>query len=120
MSPSILIIDDDPSILETVADALADEGYTVRTASNGAEGIEAIDHGMPALVLLDMRMPVMDGWGFARALQERGIRLPLLVMTAAQDAQRWSREVGAVGTIAKPFGLDDLLGAVERALAGRA
>ena len=61
-----------------------------------------------------MRMPVMDGWGFARALRERGIKLPILVMTAAQDARRWAQEIDAEGYLAKPFDLLDLLSAVER------
>jgi two-component system, chemotaxis family, chemotaxis protein CheY len=116
MPVSILIVDDDPSILATVAEALADEGYQVETAANGAEGLDVVARSAPALVLLDMRMPVLDGWGFARSLRERGIELPLLVMTAAQDARTWAKEVGAVGTVPKPFGLDELLDAVASAL----
>jgi two-component system, chemotaxis family, chemotaxis protein CheY len=111
---SILIIDDDQSIRETVAEALVDEGYSVLTAANGAEGLEVLSREPPALILLDMRMPVLDGWGFARALRERGLQLPILVMTAAQDAKRWAQEVGAVGAIPKPFNLVDLLDTVAR------
>jgi two-component system, chemotaxis family, chemotaxis protein CheY len=116
MSPSILVIDDDPSIRTVVADALTDEGYVVKTAANGAEGLLALDNSPPTLILLDMRMPVLDGWGFARLLQDRGIRLPIVVMTAAQDARQWSNEVGAVGCLAKPFDLGELLDTVERAV----
>ncbi|HEX8681972.1 MAG TPA: response regulator [Ardenticatenaceae bacterium] len=110
----ILIIDDDPSILETVAEILKFEGYPVETASNGLEGLLVLEHTEPSLILLDMRMPILDGWGFARALQERGIKLPILVMTAAQDAFRWSQEIEAEGFLAKPFDIFDLLNAVER------
>lgn len=116
MPSNILVIDDDPSILMTVAEVLEDEGYAVRTASNGAEGLAAVQEALPRLVLLDMRMPVLDGWGFAHSLRERGIHLPLLVMTAAQDARQWGREVGAIGVIPKPFDLNDLLDAVSSAL----
>jgi CheY-like chemotaxis protein len=63
-------------------------------------------------VLLDMRMPILDGWDFASALRERGIILPILVMTAAQDARRWAQEIGAAGYVSKPFELLDLLTAV--------
>ena len=110
----ILVVDDDPSILTTVSEILDLEGYPVQTATNGAEALRAVERARPSLVLLDMRMPVLDGWGFARALQERGLKLPILVMTAAQNARRWAEEIGADGHIAKPFDLPDLLDAVER------
>ena len=61
-----------------------------------------------------MRMPVLDGWGFMRAVAERGPQLSVVVMTAAADARRWAREVGARGVLAKPFELDELLAAVQR------
>lgn len=110
----ILIIDDDLAILQTVSDILEFEGYPVVRATNGAEGLDMLDLVQPSLILLDMRMPVLDGWGFARTLQSRGIRLPILVMTAAQDARRWAQEIGADAYIAKPFDMMDLLNTVER------
>ena len=110
----ILVIDDDPAIRATVAEILTSEGYTVATATNGADGLQSLERIHPALVLLDMRMPMLDGWGFARALRARGIRIPILVMTAAQDARRWAREIDAEGFVAKPFDLLDLLDAVGR------
>jgi CheY-like chemotaxis protein len=115
---SVLVVDDDPSILTTVSHVLEFEGYSVDTAVNGAEAIDSIERSRPGLVLLDMRMPVMDGWGFARELRERGVAVPILVMTAARDARQWAEEIGAQGYIAKPFELDDLLGAVDRLLSG--
>jgi DNA-binding response OmpR family regulator len=108
----ILVIDDDPAILATVRDILEDEGYSVLTAGDGAEGLAVIERIRPGLVLLDMRMPVLDGWGFARTLRERAISLPIIVMTAAQDARQWAYEVGATRYLAKPFDLDELLAAV--------
>ena len=116
MSRHILIVDDDPGIRATISEVLVEEGYTVATATNGAEGLAALTAALPAVVLLDMRMPVLDGWGFARALQERGVSLPIVVMTAAQDARRWSQEIGAAWVLAKPFDLDELVQAVERVL----
>ena len=110
----ILVIDDDPDVLSTVVDILEFEGYPVERATNGAEGLKVLERTRPRLVLLDMRMPVLNGWDFARILKERGIHLPILVMTAAQDARRWAQEIGAQGYIAKPFELPDLLAAVER------
>jgi DNA-binding response OmpR family regulator len=57
-------------------------------------------------------MPVMDGWSFARELRAIGCHPPIVVMTAAQDARRWAREIGARDFLAKPFDLDDLLAKV--------
>jgi two-component system chemotaxis response regulator CheY len=116
--PPILVVDDDPSIRTTISEILMMEGYPVETAADGAEALQVVERAQPALVLLDMRMPVMDGWGFARALRDRGMHLPILVMTAAQNARRWAEEIGAEGYLAKPFELLDLLNAVER-LGGR-
>lgn len=116
MAPHILVIDDDPSIREVLSDVLSDEGYAVNSASNGAEGLIAIDHSLPALVLLDMRMPVLDGWGFARTLRDRGLSIPIIVMTAAQDAHQWAQEVGATGFVAKPFDLNELLDIIGRVM----
>jgi CheY-like chemotaxis protein len=116
-APPILVVDDDPAILAVVSEALDLEGYAVRTAKNGADALALVAEDRPALVLLDMRLPVLDGWGFARALKTHGIALPILVMTAAQDARRWAAEIEAEGFLAKPFELNDLFGAVERLLA---
>ena len=110
----ILVVDDDPAILATVADILALSGYPVATAADGAEGLRLAAELRPALVLLDLRMPGIDGWDVARTLRARGLAAPILVMTAAQDARRWAEQLGADGYLAKPFDLDDLLTAVER------
>ena len=63
----ILIVDDDESIRDMIEIVLAAEGYAVRTAPHGAAALEAVGECAPRLILLDMRMPVLDGWGFARA-----------------------------------------------------
>jgi CheY-like chemotaxis protein len=109
----ILVVDDDPTILSAISEFLDLEGYRFEIASNGAEALRAVERDTPQAVVLDMRMPILDGWGFARALRDRGLKLPILVMTAAQDARRWSEEIGAQGYLAKPFELLDLLSALE-------
>ncbi len=111
---TVLVVDDDTSILDTVSSILAGEGYDVVSASSGQEALDAVTLKRPLLILLDMRMPVMDGWAVARALRGQGISVPIIVMTAAESAQRWADEVGAEGYLAKPFGLDELLATVER------
>lgn len=112
----ILVIDDDPAILETVAEILGDEGYTVVKARNGVEGLTAVEQAVPALVLLDRWMPLLDGQGFWQALQQRGVQVPVIAMTAAQDAERWADELQAAGILPKPFKLPLLLSLVARVL----
>jgi CheY-like chemotaxis protein len=110
----VLVVDDDPAIRDAVRDALEAMGMRVTTASDGAEALDHVMTEEPCVVLLDMRMPVMDGWGFAAALREAGIAAPVVVMTAAADARRWAEEIGAIGVVPKPFGIDELIGAVQR------
>jgi two-component system, chemotaxis family, chemotaxis protein CheY len=119
MSPperTLLVVDDDPAILSTVSDILSDEGYHVVTATNGAEALATLERLVPELILLDMRMPVMDGWQFAQARSAEQREIPLVVMTAAHDARKWALEIGAADYLAKPFDLLELLEVVERRL----
>ncbi len=116
MNDTILVVDDDPIIRESISELLDLEGYHIQTATNGLEALQMLERGMtPCVVLLDMRMPVMDGWGFARALKERGLHLPVVVMSAAQSARSWAAEIHADGFVAKPFGADELLRSVGKA-----
>jgi len=110
----ILIVDDDQEIREMVEFALGEEGYDVLTADHGGSALELLRGRKPSLILLDMRMPVMDGWMFASAYRRRPApHSPIVVMTAAIDAVQWSREVAAVGCIPKPFELSRLYDAVR-------
>ena len=114
----VLVVDDDNSILDTVSSILSGEGYLVMAAGGGQEALALVRTWHPTLVLLDMRMPVMDGWAFARALHETGSRVPIVVMTAAESARRWADEIGAAGHLAKPFSLDELIDCVEKFSSG--
>lgn len=111
----VLVVDDEPDIRATVSAMLEIEGYAVEMASNGADALAAVETDVPDLILLDMRMPVLDGWGFASELRRRGHEVPIVVMTAARDAARWAAEIAAAAFVSKPFRYDDLIGAVERA-----
>jgi len=111
------VVDDDPSIVAVVTDILVAEGHDVVSAENGAEALAKVDG--EALVLLDMRMPVLDGWGFTRQFRASGKSSPIVVMTAAENARRWAEENGAAGYLAKPFEIDALIAAVERYATGR-
>lgn len=113
--PRVLVVDDDEGIGEFVGMALSDEGYKVETAPHGAVALEIVGRQAPDVILLDMRMPIMDGWEFARRYRERpGPHAPIVVMTAARDAADRAAEITAEGVLAKPFDLDALLGIVAR------
>lgn len=111
----ILVVEDDEAILRSVEEILADEGYVVAVASHGREALELIERTPPCLILLDMKMPVMDGWAFAAAYHEsHGPHAPILVLTAARDSAARAAEIAAAGYIAKPFDLEKLLDLVRR------
>jgi CheY-like chemotaxis protein len=107
----ILLVEDDEDLVALLALVLRGRGYRVDTAGNGREALEVLDRrGLPDLILLDMRMPVMNGWEFAAEFEERHDHLaPIVVVTAAEDARRRAEEIGAAGWIGKPFDVDDLL-----------
>jgi CheY-like chemotaxis protein len=111
----ILVVDDDPGIREFVELTLSDEGYEVKTAWHGAAALELAERFRPLVILLDMRMPVMDGWEFARQYRERpGPHAPIVVVTAARDAIARAAQIAADGVLPKPFRLQQLLDVVDR------
>ncbi|HMQ29657.1 MAG TPA: response regulator [Chloroflexaceae bacterium] len=112
--PPIMIVDDDRAVLETVTDILREEGYEVLPAASSLEALGLAEGVRLAMVLLDMRMPQLNGWQFAARLRELGLDVPIVVMTAAHDSTRWAEEIGAADVLPKPFNLADLLATVER------
>ena len=112
---TILAVDDDIDLLGMVQLLLEDAGYRVATAADGQEALEKVAAELPDLILLDMKMPGMNGWEFARVFRERYNHLtPIVVLTAAEDARKRAAEVGADGYLGKPFDIDDLVRIVER------
>lgn len=110
----ILAVDDDRSILDLMTDILSGEGYYVLPAENGLEALQVLEADEPCVILLDMRMPTLDGWGFAREMRRKGLRYPVVVVTAAENARAWAQEIGADAYLPKPFQLDELLRVVGR------
>jgi two-component system chemotaxis response regulator CheY len=110
----VLVVDDDSSILDTVTSILTSEGFQVMAANGGQQALGLLQSWHPTLVLLDMRMPIMDGWAFAAAMRDSGSKVPIVVMTAAESAKKWADEIGAAGHLAKPFLLDELIDCVEQ------
>jgi len=110
---SVLLVDDDSDVREILQMTLANEGYDVRAAGNGAEALTELSHGVPDVVLLDMMMPVMSGAEFLAAVRadERYKRLPVVVVTA------WPAEAeslpGADAVLAKPLDVDLLMSTID-------
>jgi DNA-binding response OmpR family regulator len=116
---SVLVVEDDESIAEFVESVLRDEGYTVTTAGSGEEGLRRVHSDQPDVILLDLLLPGIGGEAFLRDLREReGSTAPVILMTAAREAEAEGGVV-AEGLLLKPFELSQLLGEVERVLAGR-
>jgi CheY-like chemotaxis protein len=112
---SILVVEDDRDLLALMEMILSGEGYRVRTALDGREALARVKEEMPSLVFLDMRMPGMNGWEFAREFRARhGAGCPIVVVTAAEDARRRAEEIAAQGWLAKPFEIADVLAAAAR------
>lgn len=96
---------------------LADDGYDAVSASNGSEALEILDRWSADLVVLDLMMPVMDGWTFAQRMrEERRADVPIVILSAATDLTRHAATIRAAGVIPKPFDLDTLLPTIERAV----
>jgi len=111
----VLVVDDDPDILDALSEILEVEGYEVQRARNGREALQRLEHAPPDLVLLDLMMPVMDGWEFARSLNPAA-RPPITVLSADRNVSAKAQEIGALGWLAKPFELSELLAVVRRAI----
>ncbi|MFL5319805.1 MAG: response regulator [Myxococcaceae bacterium] len=114
----MLVVDDDPDILEALSEILESEGFAIRRARNGQEALERLAEATPNLILLDLMMPVMDGWEFSRRMKQLdpAPKVPIIVLSADRNVAAKAKDIGAVGHLAKPFELSDLLDMVRRAL----
>lgn len=118
--PKILICDDTPDILEMVQFILEGEGYEVMTVETGIEVLRAIDRGEPDLVLLDLRMPGLDGYGVMRELRLQESASPPVVILSAkglEEDRRAALAAGARDYLIKPFTVAQLLETVRVQLA---
>jgi DNA-binding response OmpR family regulator len=112
-------VDDDVDIVQTLGLCLRAEGYRVLLARNGREALDQIEAELPAAVLLDLMMPVMDGWQFAAELRARGLHTPLLILSADNAVERHAGALEARAHLAKPFDLDELLTKVRQLVGSR-
>jgi CheY-like chemotaxis protein len=110
----VLVVDDEPDIVAFIRLALESEGYTVATAAHGQEALHAIAAGTPALILLDLNMPVMTGWELHERLRRTAPEIPVVFMTAGSAAYIEAEKHRAAGYLIKPFDLARLYDTVER------
>jgi two-component system response regulator MprA len=112
----VLVVDDDPAIRGLLSDALRDEGFLVDLAAHGREALEAMRARRPSTVVLDLMMPVMDGFTFMQAchLEQLCDDVPIVVISAVHEAIQRLHEVPVHACLAKPFDLDELIRTVGR------
>jgi CheY-like chemotaxis protein len=113
----VLVVEDEQSIREVIADVLEDRGYRVISAGNGAEALQVLDTVRPDVMVLDLLMPVMHGWAFMESYVERtgGTPLPIVVVSVNPALPRSFDRFGVRQVVSKPFDVDDLVRAVEDA-----
>ena len=117
MPPRILIVDDEPNILGTLAPLLRARGYDVFTAMSGRAGIETVDREKPDLIVLDLGLPDIDGVEVCREIRESHA-VPIVVLSArgAEGDKVRALDVGADDYVTKPFGAEELLARIRAAL----
>ena len=117
---SILVVDDDPGILDALRFLFEDEGYRVQTSEKGdyAEALHDDNGGLPDLIVLDILLSGKDGRDICRKLKSQADtrHIPIVMISAHPDAERSARDVGADAFVAKPFAIDDLLQVVTSLL----
>jgi CheY-like chemotaxis protein len=112
----ILVIEDDSDIREDLAELLRDQGYRVVTARNGAEALEHLRSEPPCLILLDLMMPVMDGWEFRRRMlaDDRLANVPTVLLTGATEPEQHAFTLNVDDVMTKPIRLDRLYATIDR------
>jgi CheY-like chemotaxis protein len=119
----LLIVDDDRDVSELLADCLCDQGYEVRLAHDGQEGLDRVAEWVPDLVLLDVEMPVLTGPEMALMmfLRDRGQeKIPIVLMSGVLHLERVAAGVGTSYFLTKPYSLRDVCDLIGRALVERA
>jgi len=118
MFPSILIVDDEPSILQSLSGLLTDEGFEIYTADNGYEALKIIDAEIPDMVLLDIWMPGIDGIETLKEIKKTNPALPVIIITGHGNVETAVKatKLGAFDLIEKPLNIDKVIVAINNAL----
>jgi two-component system response regulator MprA len=115
---AILVVDDDAPIRRMLVRTLSAEGYAVETAADGGEALAAVERSTPALVVLDVGMPGVDGLAVSRRLRAKGLSVPVLLLTARDSVpdRVAGLDAGADDYLVKPFATEELLARVRALL----
>lgn len=118
MTITVLAVDDSPTMRRLVTKALSEFGFEVHVAEDGVHGLEVLETCDPDVIITDINMPRLDGFGFVEAVRsgERGAKLPILALTTetASELRQRARAAGATGWIVKPFDKDKLAAVIRR------
>jgi two-component system, NtrC family, response regulator AtoC len=115
----VLIVDDDDELAEVLRQALRESGYAVATVRHGAAALDLIGQIEPDLILLDLTMPIMDGWSFVTQFRRSGKATGRIVLlTGHPNVREISLNLGVDGYVGKPFGLTELLSTLQQQLGG--
>ncbi len=119
MPAHVLVVEDDPDILSSLVEVIREEGFEVRSAANGYQALEQLSSGPIDLVLLDLMMPVMDGWRFLREARARNadFHAPVVVLSAVRDPGGEAERLGVTRWLRKPFELEEVV-RIARELCG--
>ena len=117
MARNILVVEDDRNISELIRMYLEKEGFEVRLAYDGGKAVEEYDKRAPDMVLLDIMLPVMDGWGVCAHIREKG-KTPIIMLTAKSDVgdRITGLEMGADDYLVKPFEMKELMARINAVL----
>ncbi len=115
--PAVLLVDDDPTLLSVLSRRVSRAGYDVSTASSGPEALKALDGAWPALLVVDLMMPGMDGFELARRVKQLA-DLPIIILSAVDDSEAKvsALELYAEDYVTKPFDPDELVARIQRVL----
>lgn len=118
MPQKVLVVDDDPGILEVIKIILEDNGYEVCVLSDGKEVVKKILNFEPNIVLLDIWMSGIDGGVITKILKsnERTKTVPVVIFSASNDTERLAKEMGADDFLTKPFDIPDLVAKIKKNL----
>jgi two-component system OmpR family response regulator len=116
--PRILVVDDEPNIRDLLATSLRFAGFAVRTVGNGAAAISAVIEEEPDLIILDVMLPDINGFGVTKRLRASGYTSPILFLTAKDDTEDkiTGLTVGGDDYVTKPFSLDEIVARIRAIL----
>jgi CheY-like chemotaxis protein len=119
--PNVLIVEDDPDILSSLAEVIREEGFLVETAANGYQALARLEAKMPDLIFLDLMMPLMDGWKFMETLRQRfpEMHAPVVLLSAVHGLADEARRLGVRAFLPKPFDLAEVASMAHSLCDGR-